>query len=81
LYPEAFDQFGKAFESVGNPGVFAAVRERYARAAKGEVVSTGPEVALSPYVAAILYAGTAPTTRLFKLSNGRAKSAAAGWST
>jgi TolB-like protein/Tfp pilus assembly protein PilF len=54
-YREAIDQFGKAFESLGDPGVFEALRAAYAQALRGEIASRVDARLLSPYLMVILY--------------------------
>jgi TolB-like protein len=53
-YREAQREFGKAFKSVGNPAVFAALRECYTEARKGKPSHAVPGDLLSPYLRAIV---------------------------
>ena len=53
-YREAQREFGKAFKSVGNPAVYAALRECYTEARKGKPSHAVPGDLLSPYLRAIV---------------------------
>jgi adenylate cyclase len=53
-YRRAQREFGKAFESVGDPAVYATLRACYAQALKGEPASPAQSNLLSPYLRAIL---------------------------
>jgi TolB-like protein len=53
-YREAQREFGKAFKSVGNPAVYAALRECYTEARKGKPSHAVPGDSLSPYLRAIV---------------------------
>ena len=53
-YRRAQREFGKAFESVGDPAVYAALRSCYTQALKGEPASPAQSNLLSPYLRAIL---------------------------
>ncbi len=53
-YREAQREFGKAFKSFGNPAVYAALRECYAKARKGEPTHAVPGDLLPPYLRAIV---------------------------
>ncbi|MEO8049902.1 MAG: winged helix-turn-helix domain-containing protein [Acidobacteriota bacterium] len=53
-YRKAQQEFGKAFESVGDPAVYAGLCERYAQALKGEPASPSQGNLLSPYLRAIV---------------------------
>jgi TolB-like protein/Tfp pilus assembly protein PilF len=54
-YRQAQKEFGKAFESVGDPAVYAALRGCYAQALKGEPASRAQSNVLSPYLRAIIH--------------------------
>jgi TolB-like protein/Flp pilus assembly protein TadD len=53
-YREAQREFGKAFQSVGDPAVYAGLCECYALALKGEPASPAQGNLLSPYLRAIV---------------------------
>jgi tetratricopeptide (TPR) repeat protein len=54
-YRQAQKEFGKAFESVGDPAVYAALCSCYVQALKGEPASPAQSNVLSPYLRAILH--------------------------
>ncbi len=53
-YREAQREFGKAFKAFGNPTVYAALRECYEAARKGEPARIVQDDLLSPYLRAIV---------------------------
>ena len=54
-YRQAQKEFGRAFESVGDPAVYAALCSCYAQALKGEPARPAQSNVLSPYLRAILH--------------------------
>ena len=54
-YREAIVELGKAFESLGHPGVFAELSRRYGQALRGEPASPVQDDVISPYLMAIVH--------------------------